>query len=186
MRLVRGLIIVRGISMPIIGVDVSKNKLDCALLADPQGPKYKTKVVPNDLRGFETLISWGCRQGDCEPAQLHLVMEATGVYHEAAALAFHRAGSQVSVVNPAQLRDFAKGLAVKSKTDASDRAVLARYGHLVKPALWQPPPAEVLELKALVRRLGTIETDIRRELNRVEKVQLSAAPSTVHDSLQTR
>ena len=42
---------------------------------------------------------------------------------------------RVSVVNPAQVRDFAKGLAVRGKTDASDRAVLARYGVTVKPLL---------------------------------------------------
>ena len=46
-------------------------------------------------------------------------MEGTGVYHERAAIALHDAGMQVSIINPAQARDFAKGLAIRSKTDVT-------------------------------------------------------------------
>lgn len=50
----------------------------------------------------------------------------TGVYHETAALALHDAGVTVSLVNPAQVRDFARGLGVRTKTDGVDSWVLAR------------------------------------------------------------
>ena len=110
-------------------------------------------------------------------------MEATGVYHELAATVLFDAGARVSVVNPAHLRDFARGLAVKSKNDGQDSAVLARYGALVNPSPWQPEPPAVRELKALLARLDAIETDLRRELNRREKTEHSAVPQDVLDSL---
>ena len=116
--------------------------------------------------------------------QLHAVLEATGVYHEAIAMTLHRAGARVSVVNPAQVKHFAQGLAVKSKTDASDPLVLARYGALVKPPAWGPPPPEITELKALITRLEAIEGTMRRELNRIEKTTITGVPTAVRESLE--
>lgn len=111
------------------------------------------------------------------------MMEATGVYHEQAALWLSDAGMRVSVVNPAQVRDFAKGLAVRTKTDGTDSVVLARYGALIQPAAWQAPPLEIRELKALIARLEALETDARRELNRREKALVAKAPTLVQESL---
>lgn len=170
--------------MPIVGVDVSKRKLDSALLIDSERMKVRTKVVANNASGFEQLLAFACRHGRCASEGLHFVMEATGVYHEAAALALHRAGACVTVANPAQVRDFAKGLAVRTKTDAKDSVVLARYGHLAKPKAWAPPPESVLVLKSLIRRIEAIETDIRREKNRLEKAEVANAPAPVRDSLE--
>jgi transposase len=129
------------------------------------------------------LIDWACRQVNCTPGELHVVMEATGAYHEAAAYALTQAGVRVSVVNPAQVRDFAKGVAARNKTDAADRAVLARYGAVNKPPLWQPPAPEVVELKGLLGRLQVIEGELARETNRLEKAQVSVTPQVVLDSL---
>jgi transposase len=166
-----------------MGCDVSKKKLELALLLSLEPLKLRSKVVDNHQPGWMALIEWACRQANCGPGELHVVMEATGAYHEAAAYALTQAGVKVSVVNPAQVRDFAKGLAVRSKTDASDRAVLARYGVTVKPPLWQPPAPEVVELKGLLNRLQVIEADLGRERNRLEKAQVSITPRVVLDSL---
>jgi transposase len=170
--------------MPIIGVDVSKAKLHCLLLLGPEYEKTRQKAVTNDTEGFEALLAWACRQAGCESHDSHIVMEATGIYHERAALAFYDAGARVSVVNPAHSMDFAKGLAVRSKSDTRDRAVLARYGALLKPAPWEPPPLEVRHLKALLARLEALETDLRRELNRREQAMLTGAPEAVQSSLE--
>ena len=169
--------------MLFVGVDVSKAKLDAALYLDPQRERFRSKLVANTAKGFATLLEWASRQGGCQPGELHLVLEATGVYHEAAALAFHGAGATVSVVNPARVKDFARSLSLKSKTDALDRVVLARYGYERKPPAWVPPPIEVLELQSLIRRLDAIETDLRRTLNRREKAQLSTTAEAVMRSL---
>lgn len=169
--------------MYVIGCDVSKQKLDCALMLASEPLKLRSKVVSNAQPGCLALIEWACRQAKCAVGELHVVMEATGAYHEAAAYALTQAGAQVSVVNPAQVRDFAKSLAVRTKTDATDRVVLARYGATAKPAAWQAPAAEVVELKALVSRLQAVEQDLRREANRLEKAQIMATPQAVLDSL---
>jgi transposase len=170
-------------SMHVIGVDVSKAKLHCLLLFGPEYEKTRQKAVTNDPQGFASLLEWACRQAQCEPQELHIVMEATGIYHERAAFAFYEAGATVSVVNPAQLKNFAKGLAVRSKSDSQDRAVLARYGALVKPAPWQPPPLEVRHLRALLARLEALEIELRRERNRQAQAQLTEAPEAVQSSL---
>jgi len=167
----------------VIGCDVSKNKLDVALLLSLEPLKMRSKVVPNDHSGYMVLVEWACRQANCTPQQLHVVMEATGVYHEAAAYALVEGGVGVSVANPGQVRDFAKGLALRNKTDALDRVLLARFGATVKLPLWHPPAAEVVELKALLSRLEALETDLRRESNRLEKAGVTMTPRVVLDSL---
>jgi transposase len=169
--------------MYVVGCDVSKKKLDLALLMSLEPLKLRSKVVQNNQPGWMALIDWACRQAKCSPGELHVVMEATGAYHEAAAYALTQAGVKVSVVNPAQVRDFGKGLAVRNKTDAADCAVLARYGATVKPARWEPPAAEVVELKGLLSRLQAIEDDLGRESNRLEKAQVTVTPQLVLDSL---
>ena len=92
--------------------------------------------------------------------------------------------ARVSVLNPAQVKHFAKGLAVRTKTDASDPVVLARYGELLKPPPWQPPAPEVSALRAFIHRLEAIEADIRREQNRLEKSTLTHSPTIVRESLE--
>jgi transposase len=166
-----------------LGIDVSKRKLDVKLLLDPGRLKFKSKSVANTATGVAELLAWTQRQSGGPVGEIHAVMEATGVYHEGAATALFEAGVRVSVVNPAQLKEFARGLAVRSKNDGLDSAVLARYGALVNPAPWQPEPREVRELKALLARLDAIEADLRRELNRQEKTEHTAVPPEVRESL---
>jgi len=170
--------------MLFIGVDVSKKKLDCALLIEPQKVKTKSRAVPNTAKGFKQLLGWACRVGQCEVGELSFILEPSGVYHEPAAHELHRSGAHVCLVNPAHLRHFAKGLAVRSKNDALDRMVLARYGYMVRPRAWQPPPPEVLELQSLIQRLEAVEADRQRELNRLEKANAAHEPKPVRDSLR--
>lgn len=169
--------------MPVIGIDVSKLKLDAVVLLDAEGRKARSKSVPNDPAGFRALVTFACKQAGCVPGDLHAVLEATSVYHEACAAYLHDQGLAVSVVNPARVRDFARSLAVQSKTDAADARVLARFGQLTKPAPWAPPPREYRELKALLARLQAIEAQRRRERNRQEKLAASPGPKAVADSL---
>lgn len=166
-----------------LGIDVSKAKLNATLLLQAQPAKVRSKTVPNTGSGVATLLAWGTRQAGCAVSDLHVLLEATGAYHELAATACFDAGARVSVLNPAQVKEFARGLAVKSKTDALDSAVLARFGALLQPPLWQPEAREIRELKALLARLDSIETDLRRELNRREKTEVSAVPPQVLESI---
>ncbi len=169
--------------MKIIGIDVSKAKLHSSLLTDPNHNKTKNKVSENSLSGFRNLLEWTCRHAKCEAAELHFVMEATGVYHEALAEFLFEAGCKVSILNPFKVKKFAESHGFRSKNDQHDGLVLALYGHERQLAAWSPPPLEARHLKALLARLTALETDIRRELNRLEKAEIGRAPAEVMTSL---
>lgn len=162
-----------------LGVDVSKKKLDCMLLNSTNG-KLKSKSLSNTKAGFEELIGW---LAENKAPEAHVVMEPTGVYHEPAALALTDAGLMLSLVNPAQLRQFAQGLGVKNKTDKADSTVLARYGEAVKPEAWQPPSKSARHLKALLARRDAVADDLQREQNRQEAVEFAVSPEEVKQSI---
>ncbi len=167
-----------------VGIDVAKDKIDCLWLRDIESLKIKTKVLPNSLAGFEQLKSWLEKNITTQLGEIHVSLEATGVYHESLAYALHAMGIKVSVINPAFVRDFAKSLGVRSKTDKKDSMVLARYGATTHPRLWEPEPDHVRSLKALLARLAALETDLQRELNRLEKAQISQASDAVIESIE--
>ena len=163
-----------------LGVDVAKKKLDCMLL-DTSSGKLKSKAsIPNTAAGFADLLEWLDKNKAVNP---HVVMEPTGMYHEGAALALADAGLVVSLVNPAQLRAFAQGLGVKTKTDKADSAVLARFGAAQQPDPWQPPSASARRLKALLTRRDAVADDLQRERNRQEANEFSSVPEAVGDSI---
>ena len=163
-----------------LGVDVAKAKLDC-MLFDTSTKKQKSKVVPNTAAGFKQLIEWLAKNHAPSP---HVIMEPTGVYHEPAALALTDAGLTLSLVNPAQLRSFAHGLGVKTKTDKADSAVLARYGATQNPPAWQPPSLSARRLKALLARRDAVADDLLRERNRQETANATDTPEPVVRSIE--
>lgn len=165
-----------------LGMDVAKAKLDCCLLLDEAAGRRKTKAVNNTRSGIADLLAWVAKQ-NVSSGELHVVMEGTGVYHEQAALALADAGVMVSIVNPAQVKDFGRGLAVRTKTDGVDSFVLARYGALLKPAAWTPPAPEARLLQALLARRDAIAQDLQRERNRQEKADATDTPERIRQSL---
>ena len=163
--------------MRYLGIDVAKAKLDCVLL-DPDTSKRKTKSVGNNAEGIAALLKslhdWGVA-----PSEIHVLMEPTSCYHEAAALALGEAGCTVSLVNPVH---HAQALGARSKTDAADAALLARYGAAERPAAWVSPSASVRALRALLARRDALAADLRRERNRAEKAEAVELPESVRQS----
>lgn len=170
--------------MYYVGIDVSKLKLDCTWLRDPDTGKIKSKKFDNSSAGHQALIQWLIKTVSSELDDICVVMEATGVYHEVLAYALYAAGVQVCVANPARTKGFANSLGNTHKTDAKDSVMLAKYGHLVNPARWQPESQEVRELKALNAHLDALETDIQRSFNRLEKAEFNRASERVIESLK--
>ena len=169
--------------MMIIGIDVSKAKLNCLWLRDVATGKVKSKVVKNNAEGYLALLEWS-KKNTGEPTEsIHFVMEATGIYHEALAYALYQAGAKVSVVNPAQISHYAKSLGRRSKTDQKDSVVIARYGATHSLRLWQPEPDEIRTLKALIARYEAVCQDIQREQNRLEKAQAGQASEPILASI---
>jgi transposase len=168
--------------MFFIGIDVSKAKLDCSLLLDVASSKRRAKTVANSKAGVSDLLAW-CVKQHASPYELHAILEGTGVYHEPAALALADAGVTVSIVNPAQVKDFGRSLGVRTKTDGVDSRVLARYGALLKPRPWTPPAQEARVLQALLSRREAIAQDLQRERNRLEKADATETPPLIRQSL---
>ena len=169
----------------MIGIDVSKAKIDCAWLRDLETGKVKTKVFKNNPEGFQLLIKWVEKNTQQPTANTCFVMEATGIYHEALAYALHDAGAMVYVVNPAYIHDYAKSLGVRSKTDKKDSVIIARFGVTHHPAPWQPEAPEIRQLKALIARYEAIEKDLQRENNRLEKAEITQVSHEVIGSINT-
>ena len=111
---------------------------------------------------------------------VHIVCEATGGYERALVLALHQAGVAVSVINPRQVRDFARACGRLAKTDAIDAAVLRDYGQKLRPPAAVPPAAASAELAELVRARQELVALITDEINRREHARLPALVKLSH------
>lgn len=147
--------------MDMVGIDVSKEKLDVALLRE-QG-KFRDKVIANGRKGFQELAAWLIKQG---VTQAHICMEATGSYWEDLAEFLVDAGFEVSVVNPLLIKKFGESLGERSKTDRLDARVIAKFCAERAPERWQAPSKAVRGLRALVRRREALIELRTEELNR--------------------
>jgi transposase len=157
-----------------LGVDVSKAKLDVALLkADG---KFRSKVFANDAPGFNSLLAWVELHVPGGKAAVQVCMEATGIYHEALALFLHDQQVAVSVVNPLLVKRFAEINRLRNKTDEGDAKCLARFCEMTAPELWQAPSPSVRALQALVGRLDALQAMRQSELNRLD---------VAHDSVKS-
>jgi transposase len=173
-----------------LGIDVAKAKLDCCLLIDEQAQRKRNKSVTNNASGISQLLAWLAKQlpeqsPDTLPQHIHAIMESTGIYHQQAAALLHRAGVQVSICNPAQVRHFAQGIGVRSKDDSIDSHVLARYGQMIQPQPWQPEPEAVQILSALLARRQVMHQERQREQARKSKLPTAILHiNAVHQSLR--
>ncbi len=161
----------------LVGVDIAKRTFDLAILQS--NGKYRTKSkLGNDKAGFAVFTDW--LQRYAEP-HAWIVMEATGIYHEALAEHFHGMGYRIAVLNPAQIARYAQSQLQRSKTDKLDAKLIATYGqrHVDHLRAWQPEPVAVRQLRALTRRLEDLQSLRQMELNR-----LDVSPANVQDSIQ--
>lgn len=157
----------------VIGIDISKRKFDLALL---RNAKLKHKSFPNTSAGHRALIEWLQQLG---VTAAHACLESTNVYGEALAECLHDHGYTVSIVNPARVKGFAQSELARTKTDKADAGVIARFCAALHPAHWTPDPAEIRELRALVRRLEALMNMRQQEINR-----LHVAPPVVAETGQ--
>ncbi|EMM4591267.1 IS110 family transposase [Salmonella enterica] len=166
-----------------LGIDVSKKTLDLCLLREGVKGRVKTRKLKNDFNAVGTVVSW-LRKQHCEPGDVHIIMEATGVYHESMAYGLHDAGAKVSLANPHRSREFARGMDILTKNDKVDAYMLACYGALKEPEPWEPPPENVRYLSALLRRRDALVTDSSREKNRLEKCRATDTFTAVAESIE--
>lgn len=146
-----------------IGIDVSKDHLDVSSLDGTTSFR-----AGNTEEGQSEVVT---RLAALKPTLV--VLEATGGFELDAVLALGGAKVPVAVVNPKQVRHFAKAMGILAKTDKIDARVLARFGEATKPEAQPIPDEETLALEALLLRRRQLVSMLAMERNRLRP---SASP----------
>lgn len=154
--------------MRCVGIDVAKAALDVAL--HPSGETWR---VSNDEAGIAPLVA---RLKALAPTVV--VLEASGGLEWPVAAALGTAGLPVAVVNPRQVRDFAKATGRLAKTDRLDALVLARFGEAVRPEPRPLAEETTRAVEALLTRRRQVVDMLTAERNRRH-----TAPTVLHAEL---
>lgn len=142
-----------------VGIDVSKTRLDVAVR-----PSGGLSHVTYDVAGITTVVT---QLSQKQP--IRIVVEATGGLERPLVRALVAAALPVIVVNPRQVRDFAKATGQLAKTDALDAQVLARFAEVIHPSLRALPDPQTQELAALLARRRQVLAMQRAEQNRLDR-----------------
>ncbi|MEM9398673.1 MAG: transposase [Verrucomicrobiota bacterium] len=144
-----------------IGIDIAKDKLDVHILS-------KVLQIPNDNKGFHALL-----KRLSKISNPHIICEASGACHLKLLAFLNKHGIEISVINPRQVRDFAKAKGLLAKTDTIDARLLTDYGACLKPASTEPLPDFILQLTELVDRRTQLLQMINAESNRLSSTNSS-------------
>ena len=143
-----------------VGIDVAKNHLDVHI-----NPHNESCRVANDAAGWAEIIERLGRR------TIGLVaIESTGGYEAAVVAQLHAADLPVAVVNPRQVRDYARATGRLAKTDQIDADVLAEFAQTVRPRRTPVPDAITTQIKALVTRRRQLRQMHQAEANHREHV----------------
>jgi transposase len=147
----------------VVGIDVSKAFLDVASMTSDRVVRYANDQV--GLGGLAKILE--------QAAPELVVLEATGGYEIAAVEALQRVNLAVAVVNPRQVRDFARASGKLAKTDALDARVLAWFGATMRPASLPPIDPSQSAIAGLVARRRQVIEMLVAEGNRLEHAEAS-------------
>jgi len=153
-----------------VGIDVAKASMDIA--AHPSAQQW---CLTNDDNGIDQAVS---HLKDLAPTLV--VLEATGGIELPVAAAIAAAGLPVVIVNPRQVRDFAKAIGRLAKTDSLDAQVIARFAAAVQPTPQTLPDPDSQEFSALLARRRQVV-----EMLTAEKNRLSSARKVVRQRIQS-
>lgn len=155
--------------MSILGIDVSKDKLDLCLIINTDKPnKVKNKAIPNNEAGFKEMSAWLKTHTQ---QSLHICLEATNIYHEKVATYLADAGHIVSVENPAKVKHYAIAMGLRTKNDRVDSRAIALFCLNRQPEPWSPPPAHIRELREMLQQLQDLQDMCYRAANRLDTVR---------------
>jgi len=144
-----------------VGIDVSAKEL--VVQIEVNNKRRVHAIFDNTSAGHQKLIAKITKHG----RGARVCMEATGVYHFELAVALSNAERiEVMVANPRAVKHFMNALMQRSKTDKADAGSILEYLKCIEFQAWQPPPDDVLELRALSRRMQQLKNEIVREKNR--------------------
>ncbi len=162
-----------------LGVDVSKETLAvclCRLTARLAKEFEDPFEVSNNLPGFKKLVKWLLKNAS-SPEDIFIVMESTGIYHEALVYHLYMEGFPVSVMQSGRVKRYAQSLDQRSKTDALDSRMLAMLGCERELPLWSPPDPILRQLKGLSRERSFLLKEKQMERNRLHALEHSVYKS---------
>jgi len=156
-----------------IGIDVSKARLDVAV--HESGQCFSCDNTEGAVEGLVKQMK------EMDPELI--VMEATGGYERLCAAMLAAAGLALSVVNPRQVRDFAKSKGILAKTDRLDARVLAHFGAAIKPEPRALPDAQQQLLDELMLRRRQIVAGLVAEKNRLGMAHTGAVKKSLREAI---
>jgi transposase len=162
-----------------VGIDVSYKTFDARFgTIDPQQNTIisQAKSFKNSPAGFKLFLRWLKSLILSNNIPLVFVMEATGVYYELLAHFLLDHGYHVAVVLPNKIRNYAKSLESKSKTDPIDAAVITRFGLERQLPLWNPPSENMKTLRDLCREYHALKTTTTEIKNQCHALNVSFKP----------
>jgi transposase len=162
-----------------IGIDVSYKTFDARFgTIDTQQNTVisQAKSFKNSPAGFKLFLRWLRTLILSNNIPLVFVMEATGVYYEHLAHCLLQHGYHVAVVLPNKIRNYAKSLESKSKTDPIDAATITRFGLERQLPLWNPPSESIKTLRDLCREYHALKTTTTEIKNQCHALNVSFNP----------
>ena len=133
------------------GIDISKSSFVAAYPSTNGNP---TKTFPNTTARMRELI------GTLAVAEHHCVMVATGNYGFLLLYLLHQSGIAVSLVNPKQIKHFARMMMTVTKTDEKDACMIAMYGEKMNPPIYKMPSQTII----LLKQKKTVIRQLRKQL----------------------
>jgi transposase len=162
-----------------VGIDISYKTFDARFgTIDTQQNTTisQAKSFKNSSAGFKLFLQWIKKLIVSHDIPLIFVMEATGVYYEHLAHFLIQQGFQVAVVLPNKIRNYAKSLESKSKTDPIDAATITRFGLERQLKLWTPPSETLKSLRDVCREYHCLKANITQIKNQLHALQSSFKP----------
>ena len=158
-----------------LGIDVSKDSLSFCLgiLQSDLSKQYKASSdVENSDHGFKQLNRWIKKHKSLKALPI-VLMESTGVYHEAIAQYLYDHGYAVSVLQSGRVKRYAQSLDQRSKTDSLDSKMLSMLGCERSLTVWEPPSEQMQHLRSLSRERSSLIKERSVELNRAHALNRS-------------
>jgi len=162
-----------------VGIDVSYKTFDARFGTtniQQQITLSPSKSFKNSLPGFKLFLRWLKKYVLSDDIPLVFVMEATGVYYEHLAHFLFQHKYQVAVILPNKIRNYAKSLESKSKTDPIDAATITRFGLERRLSLWTPPSENIKVLRDLCREYHGLKANCTQIKNQLHALKSSFKP----------
>jgi transposase len=158
-------------SFHFVGVDVAKDKFDVAVHQN----NHLKGCFSNDKKGYLTFLKWLKKNAPTA----WVCMEATGHYSELIADFLVKQNVRVSIINPLQIKSFARARLSRNKTDALDAKLIADYGQIMQPRTFSSRSESQKALKDLTNLLDTLKTQLIQLSNQLQSAQSKLATASI-------